>query len=162
MRDSVEVRVRDCECPGTPHADEGDVVFVATKLGLEGGIATELDIEAIQTAGITNEEEFSAALRKRWFLTFVRYGAIGWNWLDEQGKPVPFDAQVLIDDYSLGMPVVEKANELYMEVVLAPFLKRLGALSRIGPTAASTSPRARSTHSRNGRSSRATTAASRR
>jgi len=161
MIEPVGVRVRDCECPGTPHAEEGDLVFLAPVLSLEGGIQAELDVEAVQASGVTTEQAFSEALRRRWFLTFVRYGTVGWNWLDEKG-PIPFNPDVILGDFSLGMPVVERAHDLYFEKVLAPFLRRLNELSRTGPTAASTSPRVQSIHSRNGRSSRVTTAATRR
>jgi hypothetical protein len=153
MSEPVEVRVRGCECPGSPHPD-GDVVYLAPKLSLAGGLAASADISAALGNG--------TMLAQLWQVTFVRYGAIGWNWLDEDGDPVPFDVNVLLDDYDLASPVAEKADELYGDTVARPFLTRLKAISQRGRTASSTSPTSPSTTKRRARSSRATTAASKR
>jgi hypothetical protein len=153
MSEPVEVRVRGCECPGSPHPD-GDVVYLAPKLSLAGGLAASADISAALGNG--------TMLAQLWQVTFVRYGAIGWNWLDEDGDPVPFDVNVLLDDYDLASPVAEKADELYGDTVARPFLTRLKAISQRGRTDSSTSPTSPSTTKRRARSSRATTAASKR
>ncbi len=154
----VEVRVRDCSCPETVHGEEGDLVFLTPVLGMEGGVAAELDMEAAQRIS-TTEQAFSDALRLRWTITFTRYGAIGWNWLDENG-PVPFDVEALVRDWTLARPVAEKANELYFDSVFAPFRARLAGTSPNGRTAHSTSRRGQPTSSRT-RSSRATSGGSR-
>lgn len=153
MSEPVEVRVRDCACPNTPHPD-GDVVFLAPKLSLAGGLAASADISTALGNG--------TMLAELWLVTFVKHGAIGWNLLDEDGDPVPFDVRVLLDDYDLAMPVAEKADELYGDTVARPFLTRLKAISRRGPTAPSTSPTEPSTTKPRKRSSPATTAGSRR
>jgi hypothetical protein len=153
MTEPVGVRVRGCECPGSPHPD-GDVVYLAPKLSLAGGLAASADISAALGNG--------TMLAQLWQVTFVRYGAIGWNWLDEDGDPVPFDVNVLLDDYDLASPVAEKADELYGDTVARPFLTRLKAISQRGRTDSSTSPTSPSTTKRRARSSRATTAASKR
>lgn len=150
---SVPVRFRGCECPGTPHPD-GDVVYLAPKLSLAGGLAASADISAALGSG--------TMLAQLWQVTFVRYGAIDWNLVDEDGDPVPFDVNVLLDDYDLAVPVAEKADELYGDTVARPFLSRLKEISRRGRTARSTSPTATSTTKPRRRSSPATTAASKR
>ena len=150
MTEPVAVRVRDCECPGTPHGD-GDLVYLAPKLSLAGGLAASADISAALGNG--------TMLAELWLVTFVKHGAIGWNVVDEDGDPVPFDVNVILEDYDLAMPVAEKADELYGDTVARPFLQRLKAISRRGPTEPSTSPTAPSTKKPRKRSSPATTAA---
>lgn len=132
----VPVRVRDCACPGTPHADEGDLVYLRPTLSLAGGIAAQQDLVA--SNGEANE------LVRRWLVTYVRYGAKSWNLLDEAGQPVPFDVDVLLDDFTLAEPVAEQANDLYSEAVLRPLAMSRSRTSRTGPTAASTSRTRRS------------------
>lgn len=101
-------------------------------------------------------------LAQRWIVTYVRHGAIGWNFLDAAGQPVPFDVEVLLADYALSAPVAEKADELYSDTVFDPLVERLNGQSRNGRTAASTSPRRQSIRKPRGRSSRATSAATKR
>lgn len=153
MSEPVAVRVRGCECPGTPHAD-GDFVYLAPKLSLVGGLAASADISTALGNG--------TMLAELWLVTFVKHGAIGWNLVDEDGDPVPFDVQALLDDYDLALPVAEKADELYGDTVARPFLSRLRAISRRGQTERSTSPTPPSTTKPRKRSSRATTAATKR
>lgn len=146
----VPVRVRDCSCPATPHED-GDLVYLLPSLSLEGGAAAEFDL--MQTQEITDEQRRTFALLARWTATFVRYGAVAWNFLtvDERGRhePVPFDAEILVADYRISRLVAGKANELYSEAVTAPLLEAAAAAnpsppkkpSRRGQTGRSTSPR---------------------
>lgn len=151
---SVPVRVRDCTCPNEPHKDDGDLVFLAPRLSLAGGLAASADISSALGSG--------TMLAELWLVTFVKHGAIGWNLVDEDGDPVPFDVQALLDDYELAMPIAEKADELYGDTVARPFLSRLKAISRRGRTEDSTSPTETSTTKPRRRSSRATTAATKR
>lgn len=153
----VPVRVRDCACPDAPHED-GDVVYLLPQLSLEGGAAAEFDL--MQTQDVADEQRRTFALLARWTATFVRYGAVAWNFLDDKG-PVPFDAETLVSDYALSRLVAGKANELYSEAVTAPLLEAAAAAnpsppkrpSRRGPTAPSTSPRRGSTSGPHGSSS---------
>lgn len=130
MRSTEFVRVRDCACPDTPH-EEGDGVLLSTTLSAEGGIVAEQqmgkfrDVDALTTA---------------WLVTFVRYGAQGWNILDESG-PVPFDVEDLLADWALARPVAVRAGELYQAAVAAPFQQAPTKPSRNGRTRATTSPR---------------------
>lgn len=149
MTEPIAVRVRDCECPENPHED-GDVVYLAPKLSLAGGLQAQADI--IEAAGN------GGMLAASWQVTFVKHGATGWNFLDEDGE-VPFDVNVLLEDYGLSSPVAEKADELYGESVMRPLLARLNATSRTGRTNGSTSATPRSTTKPRGRSSPGTTAA---
>lgn len=145
----VEVRVGDCACPGTPH--DGDLVYLLPKLGLEGGAAAEFDL--LLTNELPDENRRTLALLARWTVTFVRYGAVAWNRVDETG-PAPFDVESLIADYSVSRLIAEKANELYSEAVMSPLFAAAGVRpspnraqrrSRSGPTASSTSRRRGST-----------------
>lgn len=119
----VSVRVRDCACPDTPH-DEGDVVYMSPTVGLELGMAAELDMQSV---GDFPEDRKAMALMAKWGVTYVLYGAVGWNWirLNDKGKPEPepFDVNVLLADYTLGKPVADKGADLYGPIVMAPFLE---------------------------------------
>lgn len=143
MPEPLSIRVRDCACPDAPHPD-GDVVYLRPTLSLEGGIAAQQDLVAAN--GVQDD------LVRRWLVTYVRYGAIGWNWTDADGAPVPFDVAVLLDDFTLSSPVAEKGDELYSEAVLRPLGLSRSRTSRSGPTAASTS-RTRPSRSRSRASS---------
>ena len=122
------VRVGDCACPDTPHAD-GDEVYLTEKISLEGGLAAQQDIA---TAGSDGN-----ALTRRWLITFVRFGAVGWNLRDEDG-PRPFDVEALLADFGLAEPVADRAAELYSEAVMRPLLRASSKDSPTGSTRSST------------------------
>jgi hypothetical protein len=125
-----KVRVRDCACPGTPH-EEGDFVLLAPTLSAEGGIAAEQDMA---------ENRDTDVLTRKWLLTFLRHGAIGWNFQDESGD-IPFDIDVLMADWALARPVAIRAGELYQASVISPFLPTPAKRSPTGRTRATTSRR---------------------
>jgi hypothetical protein len=165
MAGLVPVRFRGCECPGTPHkqpvtyanADKpiaGDVAFLTPKLSYAGGL--------IASADISNALGRGDMLKELWTVTFVRYGCVAWNLVDEDGDPVPFDVEVLLDDYDLAVPVAEKADDLYGDTVSRPFLQRIRSIGRRGPTKDLISPTKKSPSKPRARSSRATTAGTRR
>ena len=133
MPDLVPVRVRDCACPDTPHADEGDLVYLLPMLGLDGGILAEQQMLTAAAAGD------SSGLTRSWLRTFVEHGAAGWNLTDEQGEPVPFDIDVVLADWRLARPVADKAADLYTEAVMAPFQQASPKNSRTGRTPRGTS-----------------------
>ncbi len=167
----VPVRVRGCECPGAPHPD-GDVVFMLPTLSLEGGLAAEHDnsLALGETLAAAGNPPFSEAqqqlmardmterLRRKWLVTYVRYGAVAWNFEDEQG-PVPFDVEAIVADYGMGQPVAEMGDKLYGETVTRPLLSRQETRSPRGRTDLSTS-RKTSTRTPRRRSSPASMAAS--
>lgn len=148
VSENVEVRVRDCACPGTPHPD-GDVVYMTPTVGLELGMAAEMDMQSV---GAIPDDRKVNALMAKWGVTYVLYGAVGWNFeqVDDRGRrePVPFDVNVLLADYLLGKPVADKGADLYGPTVMAPFLEAATKASkaqrtppsRAGLTSDSTSP----------------------
>jgi len=163
MADLIEVRARNCACPGAPH-EEGDVVFLLPTIDIEGGLEAEADLlEAIQKFPIpermSKREEDAATtargrfLRPKWFVTFLLHGAVGWNLVDAEGEPVPFDAKQLVADYSLGRMPGDKAADMYGPGVLEPFQGPPPKHSRNGRTAGGTHPPSTPTPLRSRRSS---------
>lgn len=137
MPDLIPVRVRDCACPDTPHADEGDLVYLLPRLPLDGGITAEQQLREFNGD--------ASAMLRAWTDTFVRFGAKGWNLLDADGDPVPFDVDVIIADWAVARPVADKASDLYSESVMAPFRKPPQTRSPTGRTGPTTSRRRRQT-----------------
>lgn len=129
----VPVRVRDCACPHTPHADTGDLVYLTPHLDIDGGVEAERDL--IESKG---DER---VLTRRWLRTFIRHGAKGWNLTDEEGEPVPFDVDVIEADWALARPIGNAASDLYTESVLSPFQTAQQVRSPTGPTPPTTSRR---------------------
>lgn len=151
-------KFRACTCPGTPHPEEGDVVFLRPTISLTGGLALEADMTAAAVAG--ELEDIQRVLTARWLVTCITYGAIGWNVVDESG-PVAFVVADILADYNLSRPVADVAAELYTDTVLIPLAERLSGVSHSGPTNGSISPTARPTRKPRRRSSPATSAATR-
>lgn len=159
----VFARMRDCACPGTPH-EEGDGVYLHPTVSLRGGMALEEDMTNVAelfSAKKITEDEVGREIRTRWSTTAIRYETAGWNLVAEDGVPVPFDVNVILNDYNLGRHVADRAAELYTDPVLVPLVERLNGLSRNGSAATSTSPTAQSTRKPRRQSSRATSAATR-
>lgn len=130
MRSSIEVRVRDCACPDKPH-DDGDVVYLNEKLSASGGIAAEQEI----AKSFADPE----ALTQRLLVAFVRHEATGWNLTDALGKPLPFDVEDLLADWTLSRNVITRAGELYTQVAIAPFQSKPGKPLPTGRTPATRS-----------------------
>lgn len=118
------VRVRDCACPETPHAEEGDGVYLSPTLPALGGIAAEQDM--------AKHSDNADALTAAWLITFVRYGVTGANF-------EPFSVEELLADWALARPVAIRAGELYQASVIAPFLPTPAKRSPTGRTRATTS-----------------------
>lgn len=129
----LTVRFRDCECPGTPHPD-GDVVYLRPTLGFAAGAAAlramgEAIVVVSPTGGgpkgtdpIIDDSRSDELVGP----VYLREGPSGWNVVDDDG-PVPYDPQVLIDNYVWGYPVVEACSALYTEAVLSPLVSRMNA-----------------------------------
>lgn len=134
------------------------MVYLLPLLPLEGGAAAEMDqqivMDGFNEATEADKTRLTLRLLARYTETYVRYGAVAWNWvrLDANGKtePVPFDVEVLLRDYSLSRLVAGQASLLYSEAVLGPLLEAAEAAksekpnrqqrrSRTGWTASSTS-----------------------
>lgn len=163
MAEPVFARMRDCTCPGIPH-EEGDGVFLRPTVSLRGGMALEEDVNTVADLYLKKkitEQDIGREINQRWTTTAIRHEALGWNLQGEEGVPVPFDVEVILDDYNLGRFVADKAAELYTDAVLVPLGERLSGRSRSGSRATSTSATARSTRQQRRRSSRATSAGTR-
>ena len=120
----VPVSIGPCECPGTPHGD-GDVVYLAPVLSAAAGMASQGAIEEASNDGVRLQELLWRIYRD--------HCITGWNLLDEDGDPVPLTTAT--KDQALpfgkgGQAVAEKADELYHEDVLRPFLARIAALEK--------------------------------
>lgn len=149
----TKVRVRDCACPDTPH--EGHHVFLRPTISLEGGIEAEKAMfEVARKYDVPNGKDGkpdirspeaqarSRALVYAWAPIFVEHGAVDWDLCDEQGEPIPFDVQAILDDYAIARLVADKASELgYGDAVMAPFQDQPATPSPSGPTPATTSQR---------------------
>jgi len=153
----VPVRARDCECPGTPHGEDGDIVYILPKPSLDLGLAWQLDMsESADAKGAVQ----AALVKPRWYRTYARHGAVGWNLLDADGAPVPFDIEALLADFSLAYPAADRADDLYAEALVRPLAARLSGLSQSGRTNGSSSMPTQSTRKPRARSSQPTSAAS--
>jgi hypothetical protein len=153
MADTEFVRVR--ECPDGSHP-EGDGVWIATRLSLDCGIAARQAIVAAHTESGGNEAAMDAALIRHWFKAYARFAPVSWNLHDETG-PWPFDPQRLVDDYDLGYPVADRADDLYRDAVMRPLLDAPSTPSRHGTNGSTTSPRTTSTGKSRKRSSQPST-----
>ena len=161
-----KVRVKDC-----PVHEEGHSVLLHSTLPLEGGLAAQQVREDVLNANPPANgkkrteaeiERVGQLLSRKWFLVFVEFGAYDWDLCDGEGNPVPFDVSALLNDYALSHPVAERANDLYGEAVLAPFRQAPQARSPAGSTDATTPADPTPIRLPSRRSSRATSAASRR
>lgn len=112
----VKVRIGDCECPGAPHSD-GDYAYLRPRLSAEGGAA------AYQA--VLNNHSDNEALAGTLGRIFLLDGIVRWDPLDDDGKPISIEAAVdgAVDWTSTLLPIADKADELYAESVLRPFLK---------------------------------------
>ena len=145
-------------------------MFVLPTLPLEGGLQAESDrasalAEAIASggapgkAGYTDDQKNAMAvhmaeqLRRKWLVTYVRFGAVSWNLEDEDG-PIPFDVNAVLADYGMARLVADKCDELYGETVALPLLQGQATASPRGPTRRRTSAKTASTKARRGSSSR--------
>lgn len=66
---------------------------------------------------------------------YLRHQVSGWSCTE------PFSPDALLADWTVALPIAERCDELYSEVVMRPLVKAAESYSRSGPTAASTSPR---------------------
>jgi len=141
MPDPIEVRFRDCTCPGTPHPDEGDIAYLRPFLDYAGGAEALASVTVTDADGNTQLADISE-WPQRIGPVFIRRGVIGWNVEDEAG-PVPVTREALEalrweDAYELA----DRADDLYGGQVLAPLVKRMQMSSKAGRTNGST-PRRR-------------------
>ena len=133
----IPVVIGPCECPGTPH-DDGDVVFLAPVLSAAGGMAAQAAIDA----GMSDEIRLQELLWR----VFRDHGVTAWNLEDENG-PVPItpeNLELALPYAKGGRLVADKADDLYSEDMLAPFLDRVKQLQAIQASAEREQRRSRS------------------
>lgn len=138
---SVEVVIRtgDCPCPGMPHTEE--------RVFLEDEATLPLSIYAYKM--LANAEGNWRAKEAALIASYIPRAITAWSFTDRNGDVLPItteNAERLIPWDRGGYLVMEKANELYSDRVLAPFLpprKELGS----APTSSSspTGPKDEST-----------------
>lgn len=121
-----------CRCAGQPH--DQDIVYLHAETPLALGVAAHQAIKA--------HPDDIPGLSTAMTMEYVRHGVVAWSFLDDEGKPIPINADTI--DRALpfshgGYEVSLKAVELYDEDVLRPLLSRIGRSSRVIPITASTS-----------------------
>jgi hypothetical protein len=150
--DLVPVPLGFCPCAGSPHAD-GDIVNLVPELSVPAGIKAR----AFFVNGLTGEMssvEVQQSIADLWLSMCVD----SWTFLADDGAPIPVTAENIVRALPFGKggrEVADKADDLYVESVTAPLVKRLNELSQPGPTPSGrrpTSPRTTSTRKPRSRS----------
>jgi hypothetical protein len=121
----VPVSIGPCECPGTPHGD-GDFVYLAPVLSAPGGMAAQ--------GAISDANTDSVRLQELMWRVYRDHCIVGWNLVDDEGEPVPLTAEnkeQALPYGKGGQTVADKADDLYNEDVLRPFLARIAMLQKI-------------------------------
>lgn len=123
------VRFRDCQCPGTPHA-EGDTVTLRPRLSFDQNVAA---LQAILEAG----GKAAAA----WPI-YAFDGPEAWNLVDANGRPLPLTREALEAlDWADQYEIADAADTIYGGQVLAPLLRRMKESSESSRTTSSSRPR---------------------
>lgn len=138
----VVVSIGPCRCPGTdrPHPD-GDTVTLAPVITIPMGIALNQAMnDAVTEPGAMKPS--AATIAGALSRVYLEFGIIGWNFVDEAGKPVPISpeaTQRLIPWGNGGTEVAEEADRLYGADFLAPLVRRQSEFLKRGQMATSTS-----------------------
>lgn len=135
----VRVRVSDCLCPDTPHAD-GDFVTLYDKLPVEAGTAATRAL-----ARMSPGEDAEVVILK----AILPHVVAGWTFLDhESGEPLGVTPAGVIEALPWthgGYEVAKEAADRYLGSVVTPFLsrpsKKTTARSSRTTRTASTSPK---------------------
>lgn len=116
--------------------NDEDTVYLRPRLGLAAGIAVQKLIVDANTADTpVSAAELTGVLAEAYLL----HGVAAWSFPDPV-NPVTIHAR-LLSDFEVGAPVAEKADELYMQSVLAPLLKKASNSLRATSSNGSTSAR---------------------
>ena len=142
MADLVGVEI-PCVCPGTPHKS-GDTVQLKPKLSLMGGAIVQGVVVAANRKANEEGRPLDAGMATALIAEqYLLHGVHSWSLVDQLGKPLPVHADTirsaLLDDFSVGSIVAEKADALYMEAVIAPLLAPASNSSPPRPITGSTS-----------------------
>lgn len=152
----VTVPIGPCECPGSPH--DQDEVYLRPRLGYEAGTEAA---GAMQLAAAADGQVDTNRLARLIVPVYIRAGAVGWNLLDADGEPVPFDAETILTDWDTALIVGEQADDLYSERIFGPLAAMASSSSQAGRTSGSTSATRRSSRSSRKPSSRSSTTTTR-
>lgn len=139
----VAVHVGECRCAGTPHAPDGDVVYLASEASMTMGLRSN--------GAVAKADGDEALLELYLGRVFIEEGITDWTFVDESGDSIPVNPtniERLLPWGNGGADLAEKANDLYGKTILAPLVKRSLNTSGLGPTNGSTS------HTRPSRSTR--------
>lgn len=120
----VPVPVGDCRCHGTPHED-GDVVFLAPMLSMAGGMAAQVAISE-GSSDLVRLQELLARV-------YLSHGIVDWTFVDEAGDKLPVNgdtAAALLPYAKGGRLVADRADDLYAQDVLAPFIETVQRLAQ--------------------------------
>jgi hypothetical protein len=131
--DPIAVRVGDCLCEGSPHAD-GDFVYLDAQLSLDGGLLASAAMAVSEGDPQKGEHDLGFA--------YLLGGISGWNFLDDDGKPIAVNPDTIRRALPWGKGgriVAEKANKMYFDQVIRPLVEERQALSVNGVTDSSTS-----------------------
>jgi hypothetical protein len=105
---------------------------------LGDGIRVQRFIVEAKTTGGKTGADAEAMLGEAYLL----HGVESWTLMDGT-NPLPVTPetirQYLLNDFTIALPIAEKADELYIDAVLAPLVNRAKMLSPASPTAESTS-----------------------
>lgn len=127
QRPPVPVSIGPCDCPGTPHGD-GDFVYLAPVLSAPGGMAAQ--------AAINEGMSDPIRLQEMLWRVYRDHGVVSWNLIDNDGDPVPItpeNLELALPYGKGGRVVADKADSLYSEDILVPFLDLMKLLGTLAP-----------------------------
>jgi hypothetical protein len=141
MSDPKRVDVGACRCPGAPH--DSDWVDLEPELTLAMASGA---LFAMRLAGDTASDQMAAISS-----SYLPSGIRDWAFTNEDESPVPINRdnmERLIPWDKGGSEVVEQADALYSERLMAPLVRRLSISPKRGRTAKRMSPIPLSGHKR--------------
>lgn len=111
------VRIGECECPDTPHAD-GDHAYLRPRLSPEGGMAAAFVLTELEKGDTLVD------YMRVMGMVLIEDGLVAWDVLDDDGEPAPFDKASIrsgMYDYESTLkPIIDRAFELYEASVMRP------------------------------------------
>jgi hypothetical protein len=125
----VPVIIGPCLCPGEPH-DGGDIVYLHPVLSAPGGMAAQ--------GAIADSANDAVKLQELLWRVYRDHGISSWNLVDDDGDPVPLtpaNIEVALPYGKGGRLVGDKADDLYSEDILVPFLARMRRLEQLAAEA---------------------------
>jgi hypothetical protein len=145
-----------CPCPGKPHEEGGDTVYLAPYLGYRAGMLAEATMVRVWTnldtsSKVPMQTEKSLSIEASLREIYILDGVKDWTFEGEDG-PVPVTEDTihewLLSNFTLARPVGDQADTLYTASVLDPLLGRLSKSSPTTRTKGSTSANGQSSSKR--------------